>query len=112
LYCVFQPHQYQRTYKLFEQFIGAFGAADQTIILPIFSVPGREKDNIKKKVNSEKLVKEIGIRNLELGIKKEKVFYADSFIAAKNYLKKNLKEGDVCVIMGAGDVYKLTEMLI
>ncbi|OGZ34686.1 MAG: hypothetical protein A2Y98_02725, partial [Candidatus Portnoybacteria bacterium RBG_19FT_COMBO_36_7] len=38
LWCVFQPHQYQRTWKLFEQFTGAFDEADKTILLPIYSV--------------------------------------------------------------------------
>jgi UDP-N-acetylmuramate--alanine ligase len=103
IYCVFQPHQYQRTYKLFGQFVGAFGSADKTIILPIFSVPGREKDSIKKKVSSKKLVE---------AINKPEVIFLDSFDKAKDYLEKNLKKGDVCVIMGAGDVYKLTEIFI
>jgi UDP-N-acetylmuramate--alanine ligase len=103
LWCVFQPHQYQRTYKLFEQFVGAFADADRTIILPIYSVAGREKESIKKMVSSEKLVKEIN---------SEEVIYFDSFSKAEKYLKKNLKKGDVCLIMGAGDIYKLTEKLV
>jgi len=113
LYCVFQPHQYQRTYKLFDQFIDAFVSADRTIILPIFSVPGREKDSIKEKVNSKMLAKAI-IRSKKPGIsgKQQAVVYLNSFLKAKNYLKKNLKKGDVVVVMGAGDIYQLTEMLL
>jgi UDP-N-acetylmuramate--alanine ligase len=103
LWCVFQPHQYQRTHKLFKQFLTAFGDADKVIILPIYSVAGREKESIKKKVSSEKLVKAIARQN---------VIYLDNFNKTAGYLKKNLKKGDVCVIMGAGDVYKLTEKLI
>ncbi len=103
LWCVFQPHQYQRTYKLFKQFTEAFVDADKAIILPIYSVAGREKESIKKMVSSEKLVKKIN---------DEKVIYLDSFLKAEKHLKKNLKKGDVCVIMGAGDVYKLTELLL
>ena len=112
LYCVFQPHQYQRTYKLFNQFTNAFDFADKTIILPIYSVAGREKENVKRKVNSEMLVKAITRRKQLTVNRKQEVSYLDSFQKAKNYLKKNLKKGDVCVIMGAGDVYKLTEMLL
>jgi UDP-N-acetylmuramate--alanine ligase len=113
LYCVFQPHQYQRTYKLFDQFIDAFVSADQAIILPIFSVPGREKDSIKEKVNSKMLAKAI-MRSKKPGIsgKQQAVVYLNSFLKAKNYLKKNLKKGDVAVVMGAGDVYQLTEMIL
>ena len=134
LYCVFQPHQYQRTYKLFNQFIGSFADADKVILLPIYSVAGREKNEIKKKVSSEMLAEAIKMQNAKCKvqndpaqiasqlygagnakckiIKSQDVIYLDSFEKAANYLKKNLKAGDVCVIMGAGDIYKLTERLI
>jgi len=102
LWCVFQPHQYQRTHKLYRQFISAFDFADKTIILPIYSVAGRETEEIKKKVSSEKLVESIS---------NDKVIYLDSFSKATEHLKNNLKKGDVCLIMGAGDIYKLTEAL-
>jgi UDP-N-acetylmuramate--alanine ligase len=111
LYCVFQPHQYQRTYKLFKHFLNAFDSADKTIILPIFSVPGREKESIKKKVNSKMLVKAIKKYQVS-SIKYNGIVYIDSFGKAKNYLKENLKRGDICIIMGAGDVYRLTELLV
>lgn len=123
LWCVFQPHQFQRTYKLFDQFLTAFDAADKAIILPIYSVAGREKESIKKKVNSEMLVKAIkgglryGLRpcagsKILCPERSRRVLYIDSFQRAKNYLKKNLQEGDVAVIMGAGDINKLTEMMV
>ena len=95
IYCVFQPHQYQRTYKLFNQFLGAFDAADKTIILPIYSVPGREKESIKKKVSSEKLVDAVNRKQLTVNNNKKHIVYIDNFKKAKNYLAKNLKKGDV-----------------
>ena len=79
-------------------------AADKVILLPIYSVAGREKEEIKKKVNSEILSR---------AIKRPKdVLYLDSFNKAVEYLKKNLKEGDICIIMGAGDIYLLTQKLL
>ncbi len=107
LWCVFQPHQYQRTYKLFDHFIGSFADADKVILLPIYSVAGREKESIKKKVNSEMLTLRLRAQG-----KPEDVLYIDSFNKAAKHLKKNLKVGDICVIMGAGDICKLTERLI
>jgi len=106
LWCVFQPHQYQRTYNLFEQFVGAFGAADRVILLPIYSVAGREDEEIKKKVSSEKLV-----LRLQAQGKPENIIYLDNFDEAAGYLRKNLQPGDVCIVMGAGDIYKLTKKL-
>ena len=116
LYCVFQPHQYHRTYKLFNQFVNAFGAADQVILLPIYSVAGREKESIKKKVSSEMLAEAINNKMQETRYKKQKnrsknVIYLETFDKTAEYLRKNLQSGDVCVIMGAGDVYNLTELL-
>ena len=110
LWCVFQPHQYQRTYNLFDQFVSAFGAADKIILLPIYSVAGREDEGIKNKVNSEMLAEKI--RNQEAGSKNQEILYLSDFDKVAEYLRKNLQAGDVCVIMGAGDIYKLTEQLL
>ncbi len=107
LWCIFQPHQYQRTYKLFDRFIGAFGEADQTVLLPIYSVAGREDEEIKKKVSSEKLA-----LSLRAGHEPEDILYLDTFAKAEKYLKDNLKKGDMAIIMGAGDIYKLTSQLL
>lgn len=105
LWCVFQPHQYHRTYDLFDQFVGAFTDADKTIILPIYSVAGRETEEIKNKVSSEKLVEVIGKAGKD-------ILFMENFDKPVKYLKENLQLGDVCLIMGAGDIYKLTGQLI
>ncbi len=123
LWCVFQPHQYQRTFKLFDQFVNAFDEADKVILLPIYSVAGREKESIKKKVSSKKLAEAINIyqkpktKNQKhkpkiKNNKIEKVIYSESFEKAADYLKKNLKRDDMAIIMGAGDIYLLTQKLI
>ena len=108
LWCVFQPHQYQRTQKLFDQFLGAFDAADEVIILPIYSVAGREKDDIKRKVSSDKLATSIR----EVRSKPGDIIYLESFNQAAAHLRQKLKSGDICIIMGAGDIYQLTEKII
>ena len=61
IWCVYQPHQYQRTFYLWNDFIKVFKNApiDRLIITDIFDVAGREKEEIKKKINSKKLVKAI-----------------------------------------------------
>jgi UDP-N-acetylmuramate--alanine ligase len=46
-------------------------------------------------------------------IKKPKdKFYIKDFDEIKQFLKKNLKRGDICIIMGAGDIWKLTKQLL
>jgi UDP-N-acetylmuramate--alanine ligase len=115
IWVVFQPHQYQRTYYLFDDFVKVFKAAlikqpeigslvDKLIITDIYDVAGRENRKIKKKVNSKKLVNKI--KNLKLKIKNS-VIYIPTIKKAADYLKKNLKGREVVIVMGAGDIYKI-----
>jgi UDP-N-acetylmuramate--alanine ligase len=101
IWCIYQPHQYQRTYFLFKEFVKAFRSAlvDNLIITDIYDVAGREETKIKEKVSSEKLVR---------AIKKPSVIYLpkDKIV---NYLKNNVRRHEIVVIMGAGDIYKLCE---
>jgi UDP-N-acetylmuramate--alanine ligase len=103
IWCVFQPHQYQRTYHLFNDFIKVCrkNLIDKLIITDIYTVAGREKEYLKKKVNSEKLVKVINKKNV--------IYLPNENIL--NFLKENIQNIDVLIIMGAGDIYNLTNRL-
>lgn len=107
IWLIFQPHQYQRTYYLFNNFIKVFQQAknkfgiEKVIITDIYSVAGRESQAIKKKVSSQKLVKAINCKEVEY-IEQNKI---------GDYIKKNAKEIDVLTIMGAGSIYKLADEL-
>jgi UDP-N-acetylmuramate--alanine ligase len=100
IWCIYQPHQYQRTYYLFNDFIRVFKEhpVDKVIITDIYTVSGRESKEIMKKVSAKKLVDAIDKENV-IYLPKEKII---------NYLKKNLRGGEVVIIMGAGDIYNLT----
>ena len=118
IWLVFQPHQYQRTYYLFDDFVKVLKNAlrpvqqtyrkqaqgkppvDNLIITDIFDVAGREEKVIKKRVSLEKLVKAINNR---------KTIYISTIGKIYDYLRKNLKGGEVVIIMGAGDIYKLVD---
>jgi len=101
IWCIFQPHQYQRTFYLFNDFVKTFKKApiDKLIITDIYDVAGREVRDIEKKVNSKKLIEAIG-KPWTIYLPKIKII---------NYLKKSLKGGEVVIVMGAGDIYKLCE---
>jgi UDP-N-acetylmuramate--alanine ligase len=100
IWCIYQPHQYQRTYYLFDDFVKVFKEhpVDKVIITDIYTVSGRESKKIMKKVNAQKLVEAIDKENV-IYLPKGKII---------NYLKKNFKGGEVVIIMGAGDIYNLT----
>jgi len=99
IWCVFQPHQYQRTFYLFNEFVKVFSSApiNNLIITDIYDVAGRETSRIKKEVSSKKLVQAIP----------NAVYLAKKDIA--DYLKKGLKDEDILIIMGAGDIYSLID---
>ena len=101
IWCIFQPHQYQRTYFLFNDFVRVFSSApvDKLIIVDIYDVAGREKGDIKGKVSSKKLIEKIDRPWAEY-LHRDKV---------KKYLEDTLKGEEVVIIMGAGDVYKLLD---
>jgi len=103
IWCIYQPHQYQRTFYLWDDFIKVFKKApvDKLIITDIFDVAGREKKEIKKKINSKKLVKAVN-KSCSIYLKKEKIV---------SFLKENVKRGEVVIIMGAGDIYLLDRKL-
>jgi UDP-N-acetylmuramate--alanine ligase len=66
----FQPHQYQRTYYLFDDFVKTFKDAiiDKIIITDIYDVAGREVKEISQDVSSKKIVDEVA---------KDSVIYLD-----------------------------------
>jgi UDP-N-acetylmuramate--alanine ligase len=107
IWVIFQPHQYQRTFYLFKDFIKVLSGfkGERLIITDIYDVAGRENEFIRKSVSSEKLVKEI---KKNTG---DSVVYLSDFKKILNYLDKNLKGGEVLVIMGAGDIYNLNNFL-
>lgn len=110
IWCVFQPHQYQRTYYLFKDFVKILKQApvDKLIITDIYDVAGREEKAIKKKVSSKKLVEVINQRIVK---NEQRTIYIPNINGVAKYLRRNLKGGEVVIIMGAGDIYNLTPYL-
>lgn len=106
LWCVFQPHQIERTKKLFAGFTKAFGDADKIIITKIFRVSGRDKVSKQALISpSKKLVQELKKQGLD-------AIYLEDFTQIINYLSEEVKKGDVIIVMGAGDINQLTPKLI
>lgn len=92
LFVVFQPHTYSRTKKLFNEFVSCFDLADKLYIFRTY--PARE--NYDKKYNARTLSKEIS--------KHKKCLYFSSFKKMKASIQKDIKEGDMLLVLGAGDI--------
>ncbi len=98
--CIFQPHQYERTFNLFNDFVRVLNGMpiDEMILSEIYTVAGREKESIKKKVNSKKLTD---------AVNNKKVIYKKTFNSIEKYIMETNEKDDVLIVMGAGDVYQL-----
>jgi UDP-N-acetylmuramate--alanine ligase len=107
LVAVYQPHMYSRTKTFFEQFLHAFDEADKAILTDIF--PAREQDT--GLVHTRELVEAMA-RRPHFSQGRAQVLYGGTLQETTNLLQRELRSGDIVVIMGAGDIYTVTEKLL
>jgi UDP-N-acetylmuramate--alanine ligase len=107
LVAVYQPHMYSRTKTFFAQFLQSFDDADIVIIADIF--PARERDT--GLVHTKDLVEALRLR-ARFASGQAQVFYGGDVTATTHLLEEILQSGDFVVIMGAGDIYTVTEQLL
>ncbi len=96
---VFHPHLYSRTKSFFNEFAHELAQADEVLLLPIYAA--REEPD--PEVTSEKLVEKIRALGTQA------TFVADFEVAKRELESRDDKE--VIFTMGAGDVYKLADVL-
>ena len=94
--CVFQPHNYSRLRDLFEEFQTAFDDADMLILCPLYAAREACGDEVSSKLLAEKI---------------DGAKYFETFDEIKSYLKEELRENDLLMIMGAGDITKLANSI-
>ncbi|TMV52929.1 UDP-N-acetylmuramate--L-alanine ligase [Paenibacillus mesophilus] len=99
---VFQPQRYTRTYFLFEQFSRAFGEADEVVIADIYSPAGERQI---EGISSEKLVELIRLNS------NERVRHISTVGEVTDFLLGFVKDGDLVLTMGAGDIWKASHAL-
>lgn len=104
IWCVFQPHQYQRLSYLWDDFTAAFDHADRVCLLPVYDVAGRETASARRNVNSKKLASALDTRG-------KHVTHFSSTNVVKKYIQTTARRGDVILLMGAGDIYHLADTL-
>jgi UDP-N-acetylmuramate--alanine ligase len=101
---VYRPHQRNRTKKLFLDFVTAFDQADLIVMNEIYEVAGREQEK-DMNISSMDLVREIKKRNKE-------IYYSKDLAESEKLVQEKLKNNDVIIVMGAGDIYLLAEKLV
>ncbi|HLR32019.1 MAG TPA: cyanophycin synthetase, partial [Fodinibius sp.] len=100
LVAVFQPHLYSRTQELYEEFGLSFFDAEVCVITDVY--PSREEpiEGVSGKLIAD-AAKKYGHRQ---------VHYIENKKELPARLKKMVQPGDVIITMGAGDIYKYSEL--
>ena len=101
LWVVFQPHTYTRTKALLPDFADALSLADHIVLSDIYAA--REVNTVG--ISSEDLRAEIEKRGTRAD-------YFSSFEEILEFLKTQLKEGDLLITMGAGNIVDVGEDLL
>jgi UDP-N-acetylmuramate--alanine ligase len=105
LVAVLQPHLYSRTALLARDFGRALARADAIVVLDVYAA--RERAEEHPGVS--------GLRVAEAAADAadgRAVYWLPGFDAAATVLEQLLGEGDVCLVMGAGDVEELSRRLV
>ena len=102
IWCVFQPHQHNRTKLLLREFAMALTLADKVIIADIYAA--RDSDREMASVSSLDLKRELQ----EIG---GDVEYAKNNSDIVNSLRLRVQRDDVVLILGAGDIWQVSHRL-
>lgn len=99
---VFQPHLYSRTRDMYQEFGLSFFDAEVLVVTDVY--PSREKpiEGVTGKLISDTASK-FGHRN---------VHYIEDKNELPGKLKELVKEGDIVITMGAGDIYRYGEQFV
>ena len=97
LVLVFQPHTYSRTSALFDDFVRELGKADVLVLAEIYAA--RERNTI-------------GISSAHVAEKIPGAIFCETLPEVTEYLRANVREGDVVITMGAGDIFRAGEALL
>ena len=95
--CAYQPHTYSRTAGLLREFVEALGEADRVFMVDIYAA---REQNVYG-VSSETLAGMIG----------ENARYCGDFASTAAAIKEEAREGDLVIVMGAGDIFRVFDLL-
>lgn len=101
LVIAFQPHTYSRTKELFSEFVKSLSTTDELVLLDIFASARESADpSISSAMLAEALKKQ-GTNVQQL----------PSIPDLAAFCRTSLRAGDVCLTVGAGDIYQVHDML-
>lgn len=101
LIAVFQPHLYSRTEFLYKDFARTLALADQVVLTEIYAARETNEHNISARIIFDEIVRLKG---------DDKVYYSRELCDVPSVVKPLLNGQDIIITLGAGDVWKVSEM--
>ena len=102
LVCAFQPHRYSRTQLLQKEFGGAFKDADLLILTDVYSAGEAPIAGVTGETIVDAVKAATG----------QKTTYVKTRADVAPYLETIVRDGDLVLTMGAGDIYRTGEELL
>ena len=96
VWAIFQPFTYSRTARHLEEFATSLSLADQVIVSDIMG--SREKN-------------EWGVSSVQITERIPHGHYLATFDEISEFVAKNVRDGDLVLTMGGGDVYKCARQI-
>jgi UDP-N-acetylmuramate--alanine ligase len=94
IWAVWQPHTYSRTIALLEEFTSAFKLADRVIVTEVYAAREKQGD-----FSASQVVERMQHPDAR---------FIPSLAATTLYLMENLREGDVLLVLSAGDADQIS----
>ncbi len=98
---IFQPHRYSRTQDLMDEFLGAFDAAHEVVLLPIYAASESPIEGI----TTEAIIEGMRVRGYK------HVSLCPDLESAEHDALQKIKDGKVVILMGAGSIGGLAQQL-
>jgi UDP-N-acetylmuramate--alanine ligase len=99
VWAVWQPHTYSRTRVLAKEFVQAFGKADRVVVLPVY----RAREPVDTAFSIEEVVR---------AMTNTQAVYIPGLMEAVPYLTRELRRGDVLIMLSAGDANRVGEEVL
>lgn len=99
---IFSPHTFSRTEALMKDFAKSWSGIDELVIFSIYT-SAREAQGT---VSSQNLIDEIKLVQPKLAVS-----YQPTLESSEAYLREHLEGGEVVILMGAGDLFRIGERL-
>lgn len=102
IHAIFQPHRYSRTQALMDEFAMSFHQADHVQVLDIYAASEEPIEGVSGSALTERM-RALGHRSVE---------FAGTVDQAVDNILQSVREGDLVITLGAGNVWQAGDRLI